>query len=561
MRLQDFKIGTKIISAIAVLAIIVISGTVFAAMQLRSITEAYSSFLDDDTSSLVLATRLRVDVMKLSAYTYQAILETDDAKMRSVIAKIETNDTEFKSFAAEIKKTTPQYTEQTDAILADYAQVKALGQPAIDAALKNDDDHAREIADTKFVPAADALMDKAGAFRDLINTNVQKGDDDLAARAHSAVWLLAVIMGGGVVIGIVLAWIIAQSGIVKPLSLLSNCMRILAEGKYDTVVPGIDRKDELGAMAGDVEVFRKNGMEANRLRAEQEEAKRQAEIDKRALMEKMAADFEANVGGVIQQVSAQATQMQSSATAMSATAEETTRQASAVAAASEQSAANVQTVASASEELSSSISEIGRQVSHSSQISANAVAEANKANEMVHGLVTASQKIGEIVALINDVADQTNLLALNATIEAARAGEAGKGFAVVAAEVKNLATQTSKATEEISAQITGVQAATQDAVSAIGSISKTIAEINQIATTIAAAVEEQGAATQEIARNVEETAKGTQEVSSNIAGVTQAANDTGAASNQVLTGSRLLGEQSVHLNGLVTKFLASLRAA
>ena len=65
-----------------------------------------------------------------------------------------------------------------------------------------------------------------------------------------------------------------------------------------------------------------------------------------------------------------------------------------------------------------------------------AVSEADRTNATVQGLFKDAASIGDVVKLINEIAGQTNLLALNATIEAARAGEAGRGFAVVAAEVK-----------------------------------------------------------------------------------------------------------------------------
>ena len=300
-------------------------------------------------------------------------------------------------------------------------------------------------------------------------------------------------------------------------------------------------------MAGAVQVFKNSMIEADRLKAEQEEAQRVAAA-RSALVDQLTRDFDTSVQGVVQTVSSQASQMQASAQSMSAAAEEATKQAGC-----RRRRLRTERRQCADRRLrgGGTCPPPSPRSAARSAIPARSrprrSTEAAKANEMVQGLLNASQKIGEIVALINDIADQTNLLALNATIEAARAGEAGKGFAVVAAEVKNLATQTSKATEEIGAQITSVQGATQNAVNAIASIGKTIGEIDQISTTIAAAVEQQGAATQEIARNVEEAAKGTQEVSSNIGGVTEAANSTGAVANQVLTSAQALSEQSGEL--------------
>jgi methyl-accepting chemotaxis protein len=366
---------------------------------------------------------------------------------------------------------------------------------------------------------------------------------------------------------IVLAMLLATSAAVliirsvsTPVKRMTGVMGRLAEHDLAVAVTGIERRDEIGAMAKAVQVFKENMIRGDELAAAQK-AEQLAKEDRAQKVNALTAAFDASIGNVVQSVSQQAVEMESSAQSLSATAEESTKQASAVAAASEQASANVQTVASAAEELSSSIAEISRQVAQSSRVASGAVADAEKANQMVQGLVAASQKIGDVVALITDIANQTNLLALNATIEAARAGEAGKGFAVVAAEVKNLANQTARATEEIGAQINGVQGATQGAVQAIQTVGKTIGEINGISATIAAAVEQQSAATKEIARNVEQASTGTQEVSSNISGVGQAANDTGTAAAQVLASARDLSKQSVSLKSVVTRFLVDVKAA
>ncbi|MEQ9350075.1 MAG: methyl-accepting chemotaxis protein, partial [Alphaproteobacteria bacterium] len=274
---------------------------------------------------------------------------------------------------------------------------------------------------------------------------------------------------------------------------------------------------------------------------------------------RLADTFESNVKSVVETVSSASTEMHSTAQSMSASAEETNRQASAVAAASEEASTNVQTVASAAEELASSVEEIARQVDQSKKIAGQAAQQAMSTNAQVESLVASSQKVGEVVSLISEITEQTNLLALNATIEAARAGDAGKGFAVVASEVKRLANQTGKATEEIAALINSIQQATGDSAQSIQAIAKTVEEINQISATVAAAVEEQGAATQEIARNVQQAAAGTQQVSSNIAGVNKAANDSGAASAQVVEAAGELSKQSESLRAEVERFLEQVR--
>ncbi len=350
-------------------------------------------------------------------------------------------------------------------------------------------------------------------------------------------------------------------GMSHPLTAITAVMNRLSSGDTDVTIPGFDRKDELGTMAGAVDVFRRNMIEARTLREEQEAAKQQSEMEKKALQRRMADRFEADVKSVVNAVARATEAMQMAAAEITSSVSGTSAQAAAAAAASEEASASINTVAAATEELACSIVEIGRQVTLSSVVADAAVGTAGKTNEMVGGLAAAGDKIGDVLRLISAIAGQTNLLALNATIEAARAGEAGRGFAVVASEVKELASQTAKATEEIAGQVAAIQASTGECVTAIGSISDTIREISSIAATIASAVTEQGSATREIAQSVQQVAAGTSEVAVNVAGASHAAGQSRTLAETVLSASGELSQHTAALFKSVDTFLAGLREA
>ena len=384
---------------------------------------------------------------------------------------------------------------------------------------------------------------------------------DTESLISTTVTMQEVVAGAAVLLGLLIAFLIAR-GIIKPLSGLTSGMKELAGGNFGVVLPGLDRKDEVGDMAQAVETFKVKAEEKAREEAEAKNKQDQIAAQQRKKdMIKLADDFEGAVGEIVETVSSASTELEASASTLTATAARAQELTTMVATASEEASTNVQSVASATEEMASSVNEISRQVQESARMASEAVDQARKTNDRVSELSKAAARIGDVVELINTIAGQTNLLALNATIEAARAGEAGRGFAVVASEVKALAEQTAKATGEIGQQITGIQAATQESVGAIKEISGTIERLSEISSTIAAAVEEQGAATQEISRNVQQAAQGTQQVSSHIVDVQRGAGETGSASSQVLSAAQSLSGDSNRLKLEVGKFLNTVRAA
>jgi methyl-accepting chemotaxis protein len=414
---------------------------------------------------------------------------------------------------------------------------------------------------TECVPLAEAAIQSQAKMVDEMLADAEKASYQMTVEANSAIHLMYVAATVGLLLGLAAAMWIGIKGLSRPIAELKTVMEAFARNNLNAEVPGVERRDELGEMARTVEVFKKNGLEVERLKADQQAGELRTAQQRKADMIKLADDFEGAVSKIIDTVSSASTELEASASTLTATAVRSQELTTIVAAASEEASTNVQSVASATEEMASSVHEISRQVQESARIANEAVDQARRTNDRVGELSKAAARIGDVVELINTIAGQTNLLALNATIEAARAGEAGRGFAVVASEVKALAEQTAKATGEIGLQITGIQAATQESVHAIKEISGTIEKLSEISSAIAAAVEEQGSATQEISRNVQQAAQGTQQVSSNITDVQRGASETGSASSQVLSAAKSLSSDSNRLKLEVGKFLNTVRAA
>src|SRR5262249_1581481 len=240
----------------------------------------------------------------------------------------------------------------------------------------------------------------------------------------------------GIVLGLGIGFFVGQYGIAAPMSALVHVLQRLAKGENADII-GAERKDEVGQTARAVNGIKEMlAAKARQETLDKEARDRAATEQRKADMHKLASEFEAAVGNIVETVSSASTELEAAAGTLTTTAETTQCLSTNVAAASEQASANVNSVASASEELAGSVGEIARQVQESSKIAAEAVKQAEKTDGRIAELSQAAGRIGDVVKLITAIAEQTNLLALNATIEAARAGEAGKGFAVVAQEVK-----------------------------------------------------------------------------------------------------------------------------
>ncbi|SPP92871.1 methyl-accepting chemotaxis protein [Bradyrhizobium vignae] len=582
--MRNISIGTKLaISSLA--STLLVGGLIFAGLKSNAVaraTEDYAIAQSAVTQTAVEAKAL-VRTMEVAGRDVSLAKSTNDiqAAQRSVTERYQRTATivdeilklaqsqEVRDRAERMKTVARTFSDGVAEIASIRSEMMAIGgetgagapQPAASSQAAILEEKSAGIAKTRTIPAADELVSIAGEIAD--SSKNQALDAIVSSRQK-----MALVEVGSLVVGVVVALLLIGAcifsivTIARPLQALAAGMRELADGNFSVVLPGLDRKDEIGGIAAAVEAFK---LKADQVAREEAAAKTQQEnlaaVQRKADMNRLADQFEAAVGEIVETVSSTSSQLEASAGILSHSTERAQQMTIVVAGASEEASTNVQSVASAAEELSSSVNEIGRQVQQSARMAGEAVGQARSTTERVSELSKAAARIGDVVELINTIAGQTNLLALNATIEAARAGDAGRGFAVVATEVKALAEQTAKATGEIGQQISGIQAATEESVVAIRDISGTIERLSEISSAIATAVEQQNAATQEISRNAQQAAQGTQQVSGNIGEVQQTATETGSASSQVLAASKSLSRDSNRLKEQVGRFLSTVRAA
>jgi len=435
----------------------------------------------------------------------------------------------------------------------------ALQQNLLPALAKDDADAAKK----SYAEVSAAYAEHRGVIDQIVK---QATDLNTATEADAtgrvSTFIIILWSVSGVVLLMIGAGIFGMGfGVIAPVSRMTEAMQRLARGELESDIPSLKRKDEIGSMAGAVQIFKDNALRVRVMESDQAAFKDKLDADRKAAMQEVADGFETAIGRIIETVSAASVEIETAASSLTTTAETTQRLSTTVTDASDRSSNSVRSAASTTEKMASSVAEIARQVQASHQVTGAAVQQADQTNARIAELSQSAGRIGEVVKLITAIAEQTNLLALNATIEAARAGEAGRGFAVVAAEVKALSVQTAKATEEVGAQIAQMQSATDQSVAAIKQIGGTIAQISEISTAIAGAVEEQSAATREISRNVQEAAEGATHVAGSIADVKRGAERTGTESGQVHGFARSLRHESDHLKLEVEKFLKTIRAA
>ncbi|NEI19254.1 HAMP domain-containing protein [Rhizobium leguminosarum] len=527
---------------------------------LRANTEQIGTFW---MQRLVTAREIKDDFLELKLVYGQYLLVDTAEQKKAGQQEIDAAGVALDTVVGEYEKgvRTERGRELINQIKPELAKYRALAEQMI--AFENDGKtpEAIRLFKENMEPQAE-LVNKAVA--DLVAFILNQAEGFVTASgdtAQSAFLLTAAIAALAVLLAIA-GIFFAISGIANPIRSIASAMRRLSDGDLDSDIPYAGRADEVGEMAGAVEIFRQNALNVVRLEKEAAESRSESEAARAAaqqrtereaeqlrfatttlgeglrrlaagdisfqLSEQFAAEYEAlredfnaslrQLGATIGAVLETVHSIDNGTGEIASAAQDLSKR-------TEQQAASLEETAAALDEITSNVTmatkrtdearNVAKEADISAQRSATVVSEAEGAMRRIED---SSQQISNIIGAIDEIAFQTNLLALNAGVEAARAGEAGKGFAVVAQEVRELAQRAAQAAKEIKGFIQKSSTDVQNGVklvletgTSLKSIGEYVVQINQLMDAIATSAREQSTGLAEINTAVNQMDQATQQ--------------------------------------------------
>jgi methyl-accepting chemotaxis protein len=594
--MKNVPIIAKFLTIMGLFGAFALGVAFYATGQMHHIDSGYTALLNGESAAATDVSRANRGFTQATFGMGELMISNTDAENKNALQTMKQGEKTFTEQMALADQEVPARAAELDALRASGTDVldnvcensiKLATDATTPAAVLSSQQVFLNECDPKLTPQTEAMRQEAIT---LVAASKASGDV-LAGLTNSTIRLTY----AGIILGIIAVMAIGffaiRAWVIQPLQGLQAVMGRLAGGDWKANVDGADRKDEVGAMARAVQVFKEAGLEKVRLDAEAkslaaateaERAKNQAEREAQAAQargvvesvatglerlaggelifrlntafpadyEKLRMDFNAameKLQGTMQAIASNTQGVRSGAGEITQASDDLARR-------TEQQAASLEETAAALDQITATVRKTAENAGDARTLVTTARSDAESSGTVVRETVSAmnaieasSKQIGNIIGVIDEIAFQTNLLALNAGVEAARAGDAGRGFAVVATEVRALAQRSADAAKEIKSlisasgqQVEGGVRLVSETGKALGRIVEQVARLSSLVTDIAASAQEQ--------------ATGLAEVNTAVNQMDQVTQQNAAMVEQATAASHSLAGEAQELSRLVSQF-------
>lgn len=283
--MQNISIIAKFLTIMAAFGLFALGVVTYSATQILKVDTSYRQLISGELVAAQKLIRANRAFQTARANITEMTITSSDAENKRVIDDLKASQA---TIAANFDIAIAALPSEARLVPLKSEVLRVLNEgckPTVDRASVATSDVDNKASQDLFLSSCQPLfLAVTQKIATIADETAKTADDEsraLAAVSNVTVVTTAASAVGGLVIVLLFGFFAIRTWMVTPIKSLAGVMRRLANADFTVDVGGTERKDEIGGMAKAVQVFKDNGLKAEKLAAESGNMRSEAEATRR----------------------------------------------------------------------------------------------------------------------------------------------------------------------------------------------------------------------------------------------------------------------------------------